>query len=306
MLVDNVSKNGNLLLNVVQRPDGSLDPEVETMLGQLADWNAIHGEAIFGTRPWLVYGESSVKVKGGAFKEDFKYNAREIRFTTKGKTLYAIALGWPEDGHLLIRSLAKPAGENVNNITAVNLLGYGGKIEWRQTAEGLSVALPAERISEFTAALQITGTQLQHIPFTVPVQALVPDVQGNLKLGADDAELHGDQIKTENQGGQPNIGFWDKADEWVSWRVRFPQPSTFEVTAECAAANGGTEFVIEIAGQKLAAKSGNTGSWDKFETVKVGRVEVSQTGEQTIAVRPREAATWKAMNLRRLKLAKSP
>ncbi len=107
MLVDNVSKNGNLLLNVVQRPDGSLDPEVETMLGQLADWNAVHGEAIFGTRPWFVYGESSVKVKGGAFKEDFKYNAREIRFTTKGTTLYAIALGWPDDGQLLVRSLAK-------------------------------------------------------------------------------------------------------------------------------------------------------------------------------------------------------
>ena len=114
MLVDNVSKNGNLLLNVVQRPDGSLDPEVEQMLEQLADWNAIHGEAIFGTRPWLVYGESAVKVKGGSFKEDFKYDAREIRFTTKGATLYAIALGWPEDGKLVVRSLAKPAGENVN------------------------------------------------------------------------------------------------------------------------------------------------------------------------------------------------
>ena len=107
MLVDNVSKNGNLLLNVVQRPDGSLDPEVEQMLEQLAAWNAIHGEAIFGTRPWLVYGEGAVKVKGGNFKEDFKYDAREIRFTTKGATLYAIALGWPEDGKLVVRSLGQ-------------------------------------------------------------------------------------------------------------------------------------------------------------------------------------------------------
>ena len=65
MLVDNVSKNGNLLLNVVQRPDGSLDPEVEKMLAELPEWNAIHGEAIHGSRPWLVYGESAVKVKGG-------------------------------------------------------------------------------------------------------------------------------------------------------------------------------------------------------------------------------------------------
>ena len=72
MLVDNVSKNGNLLLNVVQRPDGSLDPEVEQMLGQLADWTAIHGEAIYGSRPWQIYGESAVKVKGGRFREDLQ------------------------------------------------------------------------------------------------------------------------------------------------------------------------------------------------------------------------------------------
>ena len=67
MLVDIVSKNGNLLLNVVLRPDGTLDPEVETMLHQLADWTAVNGEAIYGTRPWLVYGEGAVQARGGAF-----------------------------------------------------------------------------------------------------------------------------------------------------------------------------------------------------------------------------------------------
>ena len=72
MLVDITSKNGSLLLNVVLRPDGTLDPEVETMLQQLADWTAVNGEAIHGTRPWLVFGEGPTKVKGGAFKEDFQ------------------------------------------------------------------------------------------------------------------------------------------------------------------------------------------------------------------------------------------
>jgi len=101
MLVDIVSKNGNLLLNVVQRPDGSLDPEAEQMLKEMADWIAIHGEAIYSTRPWQVYGEGPVRTKGGHFKEDFKYTAKDIRFTTKGKTLYAVALGWPEDGEVV-------------------------------------------------------------------------------------------------------------------------------------------------------------------------------------------------------------
>ena len=151
MLVDNVSKNGNLLLNVVQRPDGSLDPEVEQMLAQLADWNADprRGDLRHAAPGWST-AKARSRSKGGSFNEDFKYNAKEIRFTTKGPTLYAIALGWPDDGQIVVRSLAKPAGENVNNITDVSLLGYDGKIDWKQTAEGLIVTLPEKKVSEYT------------------------------------------------------------------------------------------------------------------------------------------------------------
>src|SRR5476651_2496400 len=117
MLVDITSKNGNLLLNVVLRPDGSLDPEVETMLHQLADWTAVNGEAIYGTRPWLLYGEGAVQARGGAFRENMTYSAKDIRFTTKGKTLYAIALGWPDDGKMIIKSLAKTPDPAQNKIT---------------------------------------------------------------------------------------------------------------------------------------------------------------------------------------------
>jgi alpha-L-fucosidase len=305
MLVDNVSKNGNLLLNVVQRPDGSLDPEVETMLAQLADWNAIHGEAIFGTRPWLVYGESGLKVKGGSFGEDFRYNAKEIRFTTKGATLYAIALGWPEDGQLTIRSLAKPGGQNVNNITAVNLLGYDGKLEWKQTPNELVVTLPAQKVSEFTTALKITGTDLTNIAVAVPVQTLAPDAKGNLRLSADDAQLHGDQIKTEDHGGQPNIGYWDHGSDWVSWKVQFPQPGVFKVTASCACVSGESEFVVELAGQQISGKAGQTAGWDQFKELSLGQVEITQPSEQVVKVRPKDPQNWWAMNLRFVKLTRA-
>ena len=108
MLVDIISKNGNLLLNVVLRPDGTLDPEVETMLHQLADWTAVNGEAIYGTRPWLVFRRRRrCRPKAARSRKISTYSAKDIRFTTKGKTLYAIALGWPDDGKLVIRSLAK-------------------------------------------------------------------------------------------------------------------------------------------------------------------------------------------------------
>jgi len=305
MLVDNVSKNGNLLLNIVQRPDGSLDPEVETMLSQLADWNAIHSEAIFGTRPWLVYGESSVKVKGGSFGEDFKYNAREIRFTTKGATLYAIALGWPEDGRLTVRSLAKPAGENVNNITGVSLLGYEGKLEWKQSADGLVVTLPAQKVSEYTAVLKITGSDLKNIASTVATPALAPDAKGDFSLGADDAELHGDQIKTEDHGGKSNIGFWDKGSEWASWNVQFPQAGAFKVSASVSSLSGSSQFIIEAGDQQISGTAAKTAGWDQFKEINLGRIEVKQPGGQVVKIRPQDAQNWQAMNLRFLKLTKA-
>lgn len=167
-LVDVVSKNGNLLLNVIQRPDGSIDPEVEQLLKSLAQWNAVHGEAIFGTRPWQVYGESSVKVSGGAFKEDFSYNAKEIRFTCKGPILYAITLGWPEDGKVVVRSLAKTDDAGVNRIARVELLGFDGKVDWTQTADGLVVTVPDRKVSEYACALRISGTHLRPVKNVVP------------------------------------------------------------------------------------------------------------------------------------------
>ena len=170
MLVDIVSKNGNLLLNVVQRPDGTLDPEVETMLAQLADWTAVNGEAIYGTRPWLVFGEGAVRAKGGAFKEDTSYSANDIRFTAKGKALYAIALGWPDGGKMVIKSLAKTSDPRQNKIKKVEMLGRSGKLKFSQTADGLIVELPGGKLSDLTCSLRITGSGLSPAPLLTPAQ----------------------------------------------------------------------------------------------------------------------------------------
>jgi alpha-L-fucosidase len=155
-LVDVVSKNGNLLLNVVQRPDGSLDPEVEQLLKEMGDWVAINGEAIYGTRPWRVFGEGDVKTEGGHFKEDFAYTCKDIRFTTKGKdTLYAIALGWPAGRKLVVRSLAKGSPQATDEISDVRLLGHEGELEWSRTADGLAVVLPEKKPCEHAFVIKI-------------------------------------------------------------------------------------------------------------------------------------------------------
>lgn len=136
-LADVVSKNGNMLLNIIQRPDGSIDPEVEQLLGDLAVWMAINGEAIFDTRPWRLFGEGKATVTGGAFKEDFGFSADDIRFTQSkdGGTLYALVLGVPASD-VSIRALAK------TGIANVRLLGSGEALTWKKDADALVIRKP--------------------------------------------------------------------------------------------------------------------------------------------------------------------
>lgn len=214
-------------------------------------------------------------------------------------SLYAIALGWPEDGKLLVRSLATPAGK----VKSVSLLGSDSTIEWQQTDEGLVVTVPQQKVSEYTCALKITGDNLKPAPIPQVVITVSPDAQGNFQLVPDDADLHGDQVKTEAQGGQPNIGFWDKADEWVSWNVKVDKPGTFTLSVSCATPHANAEIVAEVAGQKLTGKPAQTAGWADFRVTELGQVEFTEPGVQVVSIRPRDAASWKAINLRWVKLS---
>jgi len=161
MLCDIVSKNGNLLLNFPPRPDGTLDEDELKILAEMAAWMPINGEAIFGTRPWTVFGESPHQPQGGNFNEGaLRYTAADIRFTTKGPTLYALILGWPADGKLRIRSLATPAGK----IDSVALLGSSDPFGWSQQDDGLTVTLPRKRPCDHAYVLKIAGSELKAAP----------------------------------------------------------------------------------------------------------------------------------------------
>jgi alpha-L-fucosidase len=301
MLVDIVSKNGNLLLNVVQRPDGSLDPEVEQMLNQLADWMAINGKGIYGTRPWLVYGEGPVRAKGGHFGEDFAYSARDIRFTSKGKTLYAFALGWPQDGQLVIKSLAKPAEGGGNKISRIQLLGHKGRLQFTQTTNSLVVTMPSEKVSDIACGLRIAGSHLKAMLTPEKTVLLQPGPDGGFILRADSAELHG-SLQQEAQGGQPNIGFWDNPADWVSWKVQVTRPGRFKVSASLATIHEGAQVVLAVGKESLAGKVPQTGNWSEFRVTDFGQIEIKEPGEVVVAARSTDPAAWKAINLREVKL----
>ncbi|MDP4283716.1 MAG: alpha-L-fucosidase [Bacteroidota bacterium] len=147
MLVDIVSKNGNLLINIVQTPEGDLEPDVLNIVEEIAMWNSVNGEGIFGTRPWKVYGEKPANapdVKSSNFNEDkIKYTAGDIRFTTKGDTLYAFCLGTPT-GEIRIASLGKNSAVSHKKIASVKMLGSTEKLHWKQHGDALVIAKPAK------------------------------------------------------------------------------------------------------------------------------------------------------------------
>jgi alpha-L-fucosidase len=134
-LIDVVSKNGNLLLNFPQRGDGSLYPECEAVLDELAKWMPINGEAIFGTRPWTTYGEGPSQFEPKGMNELMQpLSWKDIRFTTKGNILYAFCLGLPQ-GEVKITSLAAQA----DKIKSIELLGSKEKINWKATPEAVVI-----------------------------------------------------------------------------------------------------------------------------------------------------------------------
>ncbi|MGP8238567.1 MAG: alpha-L-fucosidase C-terminal domain-containing protein, partial [Limisphaerales bacterium] len=226
----------------------------------------------------------------------------DIRFTTKGKILYAIALGWPDDGKFIIKSLAKTNDASMNQIDRVELLGGTGALEFTQTADALTVELPAQKISDLTCALKITGSNLKPVTPLATVMMIRPDAKGIVTLSAADAELHGDQIQLEEKGGLPDIGFWDRAADWVSWKAQIPAAGAYKVSATIATQNAGGNFVVEVGAENLGVQALVTGSWERFQTLDLGQIAIQQPGELLIKVRSKDPASWKAINLNKVQL----
>lgn len=152
-LVDTVSKNGTLMLSVPLRPDGTIDEEEHSILMEVGDWIAINGEAIYATRPWRIYGEGpTASQEWSASERTVKpFTPADIRYTTKGDVLYAIALGVPEDGTVRLARLGD------RRVSRVELLGERTPLEFRRDGDVLVVKLPPRPRSRHALALRLRG-----------------------------------------------------------------------------------------------------------------------------------------------------
>ncbi|MGZ3751982.1 MAG: alpha-L-fucosidase, partial [Mucilaginibacter sp.] len=164
-LVDIVSKNGNLLLNIPVRGDGTIDDKERRIVEEVGAWMKVNNECIFSSRPWKLFGEgpaiasvSQLSAQGFNEGKGKGFDAEDIRFTVKGDVLYAIILGWPGEKSAVIKSLATQStlmsGHKINNVA---LLGHNYKLEWSQTKEGLIVKMPDQQPCKYAIVLKING-----------------------------------------------------------------------------------------------------------------------------------------------------
>jgi alpha-L-fucosidase len=158
-LVDIVSKNGNLMLNIPVRGDGTIDEKERKIVEDIGRWMKANSESIFATRPWKIFGEgpaqeAATHLSEQGFNEgkgkEFTYE--DIRFATKGGILYATAMGWPEDGKLVIKSLAKNSEHMKNEIQKIEWLPTKQSLNFERNENGLLISLPEKVADDLTYA----------------------------------------------------------------------------------------------------------------------------------------------------------
>lgn len=154
-LVDIVSKNGSLLLNLAPHPDGSIPEDQKDRLRDMGKWLKLNGEAIYESRPWLIYGEGPTETKTGHLADMHfdGFGDEDIRFTTRDGQLYAIAMGWPESGILPVKSLGLTSYNG--EIEGIELIGHDGAIAWDRNEAALEIKLPDTKPCEHAFVFRI-------------------------------------------------------------------------------------------------------------------------------------------------------
>ena len=158
-LVDVVSKNGNLMLNIPVRGDGTIDDKEERVIDEITEWMRVNGEALYGSRPWRVFGEGPTKPPTGVMAESEAkpFVAEDVRFTTKGATLYAFFMEWPERESAIASLGARALPEA--SIERIELVG-GTPLQFQRDSGALRLTLPRAPEGAFTPAIRINGRGL--------------------------------------------------------------------------------------------------------------------------------------------------
>jgi len=278
-LVDIASKGGNYLLNVGPTAEGEIPAESIKLLKEVGAWMKVNGESIYGTTASPVgkpsWGRCTFKTNG------------------ENPTVYLHVFEWPKDGKLIVPGL-------LNQPVSANLLAGDVKLEISKSDAGVVVNLPAsapDPISS-TIKLAIQGRPEVAEPF------VSADKEGVIRLLPGDAVCEGEEVKSEEKGGQSNIGYWTNPKDTVSWNLRAENEGKYIVRIEAASPTEGSALMIQGVG-KLACSVPKTGAYETYQTVKVGEVHLPKGEKVKLTLRP-VVDGWHPVNIRKVELLPQP
>jgi alpha-L-fucosidase len=280
MLVEVVSKGGNLLLNVGPKPDGTIQQEFITRLEAMGDWLRTNGDSIYGT-------------KASPFARLPFFG----RATQKGNLLYLNVFAWPTDGQIRVPGLK-------NLINSAYLLEDPDKrpLRWRRDGADILLSVPAEAPDDRSSVVVL---QLDGAPVVEPY-LIRPDDKGRLHLGVESSEIETrfeQRAKKENALGRVFLTKWSRHDDIPTWNLAIPKAGRYRVEVSYGTTRTGAErdYVVAIAGQSVSGKTLNTGGEWVFQTQTLGTLNIP-AGEQTLQVKSAGTAGLDGVTLEKVTL----
>ena len=262
MLIEVVSKGGNLLLNVGPMPDGRIQDEFVTRLNAMGDWMKDNSVAIYGT-------------KASPFSRLPFFG----RATQKGNVVYLHVFQWPVDGKLHVPGLR-------NIVQSARLLADPTTtLPVSHEDNDIVISLPKDAPNEVASVVVLTlDGAADPLPWS-----LRPDRHGVLRLGVESAEIEtafGQRARKDNVLGHVFLTEWTRSEDVPSWIVHVPHDGLYNVRISYAASHemAGADFTVESGASKLSGKVGDTGGDYVFKPMGVGQIEL-RAGEQTVRVK---------------------
>jgi alpha-L-fucosidase len=276
-LVDIASKGGNYLLNVGPTSEGLIPAPSVERLKEIGQWMKVNSVAIYDTT-------------ASPFKR-LPWGRCTKKLTADGAILYLHVFDWPADGKLLV-----PGLKNAAQRAYVLADRAQQPLAMQSSTEGLTLSLPAaapDPVSS-TIVLRVKG------PLEIASAGLAQDYDGRVVLPAEEARLHGNEIKYEPGDQRDCIGFWTNPADWADWSFQVTRPGKFDVTAEVAALEGAS-LKITVGDSNSTGTAGASGDYGKFKVARLGVLEIASPGKVTLAVRP-VAEGWHPLNLKAIRL----